>query len=239
MKRKFLLLLPLLLLSSCSLLVPNSSSEHFDPWDKLGGGGSASVGSSSNVDINDYEVSENVSDYYKDEQVDGTIINLSDLSSLPSGVSVSSNTLTINKSGTYVLKGTFNGHIIVDKASEQDVKLVLDNVNITGVNGSASITFKKTTGKRVITLKEGSVNTIKDNSLNVGDTKDESIIEIKTCPLSINGKGKLILESVGNNTTPIKGNDSLYIFDSTLEIKGNNNGIKVDKKFLLKELILV
>lgn len=235
MKKKFLLLLSSLLLSSCSLLIPNSSSEYFDPWDKLGGGGSVSVGSSSNVDINDYEALENVNDYYKNEEVEGTFINLNDLSSLPSGVTVVSNTLTINKSGSYVLKGTFNGHIIVDKASEQDVKLVLDNVNITGINGSAPITFKKTTAKRVITLKEGSVNTIKDSSLNVGDTKDESIIEIKTCPLSINGKGKLILESIGSNTTPIKGNESLYIFNANLEIKGNNNGIKIDKKIIIEK----
>ena len=234
MKKKILLIASLLLLSSCSLLSGNGSS--FDPWDKLGGGGIASVGSEENISINDYE---NISNSFSSEQLDEStnsekVINLSDLKSLPSGVSVSGSTVTISLSGTYLLKGTLKGQIIVDKCNDKDVKLIFDGISVQGNSATAPITFKKTSANRIVTLKEGTTSTIEDSSLNQGTNSDESIIEVKTCPLTINGKGKLVLKANGNNSNGIESNDTLSIINSTIEIRASNHGIKADNKISIE-----
>ena len=235
MKKSVLCIISLVLLSSCSLISPNNGS-NFDPWDKLGGGGIASVGSEENISINDYDnISSSFSDIQLDESIsESNIVNFNDLSSLPNGVSLSSSTLTISLGGTYLLKGEFIGQLVVDKCNDKDVRIIFDNVKITSKGSTAPITFKKTTAHRVLTLKEGTTSYIEDNILNSGVNSDESVIEVKSCPFTINGKGKLMINAKGDNSNGIEANDTLNILNSNLEINANNHGIKVNNKIVIE-----
>ena len=118
----------------------------------------------------------------------------------------------------------------VDKCNDEDVRIIFENVNLTGVNASAPLTFKKTNGKRILTIKDGTTSIIKDSTNNIGDLADRSIIEVKSCPFAINGKGKLLLNKVGNETSGIKANEKLHIIDTTIEVDANKHGIESKKQ---------
>ena len=242
--KKLLILFSLVLLTGCSILYPdnnptnstsnnpnpNKPSNYFDPWDKLGGGGTFEDGSEENKSLNDFD---NLYTSIDSVMVDNTIsnekvINLSTMTSLPSGVSYSSGLLYINAGGTYLLKGNLEGYILVDNCNDQDVRLIFDGISITSVGQVAPITFKKSSGNRIITLKENTVSILKDSTANVGDTADESLIEAKTVNLTINGKGTLNLASQSEHSTAIECKDKLYILDSTINIDATNNGMKID-----------
>ena len=228
MKKIIPLLSVLFLLSSCNLLYPDYSSDNqngsqqesfFDPWDKLGGGKEATVGSEENDKIEDYS---SLSLYLDSKQLNETkdttnSINLNSLSALPSGVSFSNKQLSITKGGTYYFEGSFVGNILVDTCSNQDVRLIFSNVSINSENSNAPLSFKKSDGHRIITILDGTT-TLTDSSKNVGDTSDASIIEAKSCDLTINGNGTLKLESKSTSSTGIECKKSLTILNSNLEI---------------------
>ncbi len=237
MKKIITVLSSLLLLSSCSILFPNNSlnSNEFAPWDKLGGYKECVVSETKNVNLDSYkEIVQDIdSSFFEEYEQTSNIINLSNLSNLPSGVSHSENLILVSKGGTYCFKGDFNGHIIVDKCNDEDVIIIFDNVNLVGIDNYAPLTFKKTTGKRVLNIKDNTRSTIKDSLKNIGIDADRSIIEVKSCPFVINGKGKLILNKIGQETSGIKANDSLYIINSQIEIDANKHGIESKKQMFL------
>ena len=243
MKKLLTLVTSLSLLTSCSILYPssnpngNSSNQNtnlFDPWDKLGGYKECNISNNKNVTLSSYGLDNSFDqELLNDDLLSTNLVDLSNLTSLPSGVSSAGNLVMGSKGGTYLFKGTFNGHIIIDKCNNEDVRIIFDNVNLTGSDDYAPLTFKKTTARRILTLKEGTTSTIKDSYLNNGDTSDKSIIEVKSCPFAINGKGKLVLEKVGSETSGIKANDSLHIIDSTVVVNANKHGIESKKKMYI------
>lgn len=246
MKKIVPLFLLTLILSSCSILYPNYSSNNqpneeqgsfFEPWDKLGGGKEATVGSEENIKNEDYSSLElNIDSKQLNESKDTTnSINLNSITTLPSGVSFASGKLSITKGGTYYIEGSLKGNIFVDTCSNQDVRLILSNVNITSENANAPISFKKSEGHRIITVLEGTTSTLTDSSKNVGDTSDGSIIEAKSCKLTINGKGNLILESKSSSSTGIECKESLSIINTKIDINATNHGIKVDEIINIKD----
>lgn len=210
----------------------------FDPWDNLGGGGDAEIGDVDDTIIEDYKPDDYVD--VKDEQLNDQTkneknINLSDLSNLPSGVKYEKDEVVITEAGEYEVTGSFKGSIIVD-GFDGDCKLVLANVNIETKDGSLNpaILFKKNSGLRILTVKEGTVNYLKDNVSNVGDDAEEAVIAVKKSSLTINGKGELNLNGVGENSSGIKVKKELTIIDTKIKIECNNNGIKADEKIILK-----
>ena len=226
----------LVFLTSCSFIYPsnnsNSNDKGFDPWDKLGGYRENTIGENQNVNLSLYKnlIPQIDSQFYSDEYSTSNIVDLSSLLSCPTGVSVSNNLVLVSKGGTYLFKGNFYGHIVVDKCNDEDVRIIFENVNLTGVNASAPLTFKKTNGKRILTIKDGTTSIIKDSTNNIGDLADRSIIEVKSCPFAINGKGKLLLNKVGNETSGIKANEKLHIIDTTIEVDANKHGIESKNK---------
>ena len=149
--KKLTLIASLILLSltSCGSFETPST---FDPWDKLGGGKEATVGTLIDLDEEAYQPSfSNSDDLLNTDEVGSTIVNLSNLTT---------SQYTITKAGKYSFNGNFNGSIVVESCGDGNVQLFLNGVTITPSSTSSlpAIIFKKTTGKRIITIKENTTN---------------------------------------------------------------------------------
>ena len=141
--------------------------------------------------------------------------------------------VTITEGGTYLLSGKLSDGQIYVAAGENQVRLILNGVNI-HCSDSAPI-YLNNGKKTVITLAGGSVNTLTDTSnYNYAVTKtDEETGEVSYEPngalfskksLTINGSGSLIIEGNCNNGLSCK--DELKIIDATVTVSAVNNGIK-------------
>lgn len=168
-------------------------------------------------------------------------------------------TVSITEGGTYLLSGKLSDGQIYVEAGENQVRLILDGVDI-HCSDSAPI-YLNNGKKTVITLAGGSVNTLTDTSnYNYAVTKtDEETGEVSYEPngtlfskksLTINGSGSLIIEGNCNNglsckdelkiidatvtvsavNNGIKGNDFVVICDSNITVESNGDGIKSDKE---------
>ncbi|MEI3219247.1 MAG: carbohydrate-binding domain-containing protein [Lachnoclostridium sp.] len=106
---------------------------------------------------------------YSDEKLDdswskdtaGTLtLNKDSITSDDKTVQIDKTTATITKAGTYILTGTLtDGQIIVDAENKGDVKLVLNDADI-NCSSSAPIYIKS--GNTVITLADGTENSVSD-----------------------------------------------------------------------------
>jgi len=171
--------------------------------------------------------------YYK--SITEYSINLSDLSNLPSGVTFVDNNLTIKNEGNYTLTGTLNGTITV-KGSAEYICLILDNATINSLSSQTAspISFKEHTGIRTIYVKENTTNYLCDS---IGDTEesgDGAVIKAKKSSLVIMGSGKLVINTLGEDTNGIQAKNELYIFDTQIEIDATNNGIKSGTSLIIK-----
>lgn len=168
----------------------------------------------------DIELADITSEEYKD--FDATV-NLTDLSVDGSGVSISNDTITINKEGTYYFSGKLSDGNIVVNAEKSKVVLVFENAEITS---SKTAVINVVKAKNVtINLVEGSTNVFTDSS-NYTDFTDEdepnSTIFSKS-DLYIIGSGTLKINANYNNA--IKSKDTLAIVDATLENTAKDHGI--------------
>lgn len=103
--------------------------------------------------------------------------------------------ITINKGGKYVLTGkSTNTSILV--TTDEDIKIILDNVNITSIGGTP-IEIKKAKSASFY-VKPKTKNYICDSQ-----TNDKNAAIYAECPLSIEGKGFLYLNSYGQNRRTI------------------------------------
>lgn len=238
-----LLVVVLVVASGCD---PNKG--FFDPWDNLGGG-------SAGKDVTDYS-DEKTADYLVDGldststsadydtsaqncyQIDLDDIALADLSAV-TAYSFADNQLTINSGGVFVLTGTLRGSVVVSDTAET-VQLVLAGVDIATLEtqNCAAIVFKKpssdTVSERVLTIAEGTTNTLADS---VGDNADGdgAVIQAKKRALVVNGTGALKLNCLGEETSGLKVKTSLLIDGTTIEVTGSNkSGIKADQQLVVK-----
>lgn len=151
--------------------------------------------------------------------------------------------ITIKDEGIYYLTGTIeNGNVTINTTG--NVKLVLENVNITNNSGPALLVSEAE--NVVIELKDGSKNYLSDgSSYNVKDedinatlfSKDDLILQGKgTLNIKANYQDGIVskddlkiingvynIEAKGDG---IRGKDSLYILDGKFNIKAGNDAIK-------------
>lgn len=129
--------------------------------------------------------------------------------------------VVLSTGGDYILTGTLAGHLVVD-AKEQNVHIFLNNVDITSEGGPAIMVPDDAGDKLVITLMEGTDNSISDN----GDFRDydeyEATIEA-SCDITINGTGELVV--AGYYKDAIRSKDIVKILDGSYSIKCKRNGI--------------
>ena len=142
-------------------------------------------------------------------------------------VSVGENgVVTINSHGTYLISGTLNdGMIEVNSVDAGTVELILDNVNITN-NDGACIAFVKAS-EAVVTLKDGSSNTLTDGAkyaFPTPDTDEPNAALYSKEDLTIQGAGSLIIDA--NYETAINSKDGLKINGGSFDITSDGHGIK-------------
>lgn len=173
---------------------------------------------------------------YKTEDYQKVTLKGDSISFEGEGATVSGGDLLITASGTYVLSGTLNdGAIIIDSTDTENVTLVLNNASITCKDGAP--VYVKNSGKNIIiSVPEGTVNSITDGSSytyeykaeNTGTETDETSVEPNAAiyskdDLKINGSGKLTINA--NYKDGITGKDDVEIAEATLIINAADDGI--------------
>ena len=142
------------------------------------------------------------------------------------GLTVTGNIVTITAPGTYVVSGTISdGQIMVNAGDEEDVVLVLNGVNLT--NTSTAPIYVMNADKTVITLAEGTINTITDTKNYVfpdAETDEPNAAIFSKDDLTINGTGTLIVN--GNYNHGIFSKNDLKITGGTINVTSVNDAIK-------------
>ena len=143
-----------------------------------------------------------------------------------SGATAEGGVATVSAAGTYVLRGTGAGRVIVN-AKKQDVVLVLENLNLTCSYGSPLYIKSSST---TVYLADGSENALTDGEVYTYDDEYSSAEdeEPNAClysksDLIIAGSGKLIVTANQNNG--ITGKDTLKIDSATVVVTAKNHGI--------------
>lgn len=164
--------------------------------------------------------------------------------------------LTINSSGIYNLTGTItNGQIRIN-AMNQNVKLILNNLNVTNMSGPAI--FVEDAEDVIIELADGTKNYLEDGSTYSGYEEDEVGTIFSHSDITFQGTGSLEVKSncgdaivskddlkivsgtyiVNSLDDAIRGKDSVYIQDGLFTINSSGDAIKstndtdVDKGFV-------
>ena len=220
MKYKILaLLLCVSLLISCSTQSNSDSNENTENSDvELDIKGLSHTDSVVEYDDNDF--------YTEWENEDPIYIKLtgSTAESDGSGVEINNNIITIGSPGTYVVSGKLeNGQIIVDSNSDNSVKLVLNNAEIS-CSDNAPI-YVKNSGKTIISLPGGTENIVADGSsyiLAEGDDEPNAAIFSKD-DLTVNGTGSLTVN--GNYNNGIFGKDVVKITGGTINVTSVDDGL--------------
>lgn len=147
------------------------------------------------------------------------------------GAVVDGTQVAITSAGTYSISGTLDdGQIVVDADDEAETEIILNGVDI-ACSTSAPI-YVKNAGETVITLADGTDNSVKDgDSYIVEDSliEDSESIEPNAAifskdDLTINGSGSLTVD--GNYNNGIQSKDDLEITGGDITVSAINDGIK-------------
>lgn len=127
--------------------------------------------------------------------------------------------VVIEKGGEYVLAGKYNRTIIID-AHDELVHLFLNNVTVETAVGPAL--YIESAGKVVITLPEGTMNTLFDAAYYENEDLNATITA--NCDLTVNGSGTLY--ACGYYKDAIHSKDVVKVLGSTIQLKAKRYGIK-------------
>ena len=146
--------------------------------------------------------------------------------------------VNITAAGEYVLSGTLtDGQIVINVGDDDKVQLYLNNAQITNSSGSAILV--ENANKVVITLNEGTVNTVTDaaNYTNLDESGDPDAAIFSHDDLTINGTGSLIVSA--NYTDAIESRDDLKISGGNITITAVNAGLFGNNSFEMKTATVV
>ena len=142
--------------------------------------------------------------------------------STTSKIELSGSTVTITKSGTYVISGQSDGvQIKVEADKSADVHLVLKGATMTNTNAAISAT---SAGHVYLTLAEGTTNSLSDSSSNSDDRANAALFS--KVDLTINGSGTLNVD--GKKSNAIKANDTLHITGGTFNVTSVGDAFNVN-----------
>lgn len=140
-------------------------------------------------------------------------------------VKIDGGTVTITAAGTYSLSGALSdGHINVDAADTDLVRLLLDGVEITNSAGAA-IDIENANEAMIFTV-EGTTNTLVDGATYVfeGEDDEPNATLFSSADLTIAGNGALIVDA--NYNDAIASKDGLVIEAGTITIDAVDDGIR-------------
>jgi Carbohydrate-binding domain-containing protein Cthe_2159 len=151
------------------------------------------------------------------------------------GATVSGSVVTVTAAGTYRISGTLNnGQIVVNTEDEATVTLALNDVNIT--NTSSAPIYVKSADKVVITLADGTQNTVTDGASYVfesTESNEPNATIFSNDDLTINGNGSLTVN--GNYNNGIATDDDLKITNGVITVNTVNDGIKGKNYIAVKD----
>lgn len=139
-----------------------------------------------------------------------------------SGVSTDGSKVTISAAGTYVVTGTVSeGQIEVNVASKGTVRLILNNASIS--NSTTAPIVVTDASKVLVTLAEGTTNTITDSQRTTTEAQDYSGAFYSKADLVFNGTGTLNVNAGYNDGIVSK--DDLKIVSGTFQVTSTDDGI--------------
>lgn len=166
-------------------------------------------------------------------------VNLSDSTSTSDEAYFSGGKLTISSQGTYIITGTLeDGQIIIDTASSEKVKLILNGISVSCSNGPA-IYVKSAPKKVILYTAEQSVNILSDSTSYI--TPDEDRVDGEVYPnaciyscddLKLDGLGKLYV--TGNADKGINTKDDLEICGGTVVVQSKGVGIRGNDSVMIE-----
>lgn len=155
----------------------------------------------------------------------GTVITFSGSTAQVNGdgASLSGRTVTIDREGTYILRGTLDdGMVLVAADSKDKVQLVLDNVSIHSQTCAAI--YVRNADKVFITLPQGSVSTLSNGGsfVAIDESNIDAVIFSKD-DLTLNGTGSLTVTSPAGHGIVSK--NELTITGGTYDITAASHGL--------------
>lgn len=177
-------------------------------------------------------------DYYtdwKNESPNYVELNGNSASLKGSGATVKDGKISITAAGVYVLSGKLdNGQIIVDVEDKGTVKLVLNGAEIRSLDSSPI--YVKNAGKAIISLQEGTENTVTDGEkyvLEDASSDEPNAAIFSKADLIINGNGSLKVS--GNYNNGITSKDDLKVTGGNINIYAKDDGLMGKDLLVVKE----
>jgi len=142
-----------------------------------------------------------------------------------SGAAAENGVLKITDAGTYLLSGKAEeAQILIDSADDKAVRLVFSGFSVS--SSSVSPVYVQNADKVIITLADGTENSVTDNSPAVpaedNETPDAALFS--RSDLSFNGSGKLSV--VSENKEGITSKDDLKVISGCIYVRSADDGIK-------------
>lgn len=141
------------------------------------------------------------------------------------GAQLNGSTVTISNAGTYVVSGELtDGQLLVDATKNDTVHLVLNGVTLK--SSSTSPLYIKQAEKVILTLAEGSENSITDaeNYVFEADADEPNAALFSKSDLTVNGSGTLAVSANYNNGVASK--DNLVITNGDITVTAVNDAIR-------------
>lgn len=201
-----------------------------------GGKGTENGGSSATpvpVNLTKYHSDENQTVSWDNETACAITLNGTDVTIGGNGASGKGSDVTISQPGTYVVSGTASDlRLVVDCAASGTVRIVLNNASVT--SGTSCPLYIKNCEKTIVTLADGSSNTLTDAaSYTYDDTEKE---EPSACVFS---KDDLYFNGTGTLTVNANFNDGIQSKDDLVILGGNINVTSADDGLIGKDLVLI
>ena len=140
---------------------------------------------------------------------EGSGVDYTGVTSIDVSVYANKATYNITSGGVYRLHGkTTNGQILIKPSDsvEKKVVLILDNLEMTA-GGTKAVIYAEKCSSLTIIIPEGTTTTLTDSSGNL----DKGVIHVKSCDLTLNGKGTLNLNANGEKARGIFNTKNLTI----------------------------
>ena len=180
--------------------------------------------------------SENDLDAGYDESEAQTItLNGSSATTDSSSVQINGSVVTIKGKGTYVVTGTLDdGYIVVDAGDSDDIKIVLNNADITSSDYAALYCLNA--DNVYILLADGTASTLTNSG--EFDSKDSNSVDgaiFAKTDITINGSGSLEVNSTDHG---IVGKDDVTITGGNITINAVSDGIQANDSVSVKDAVI-